>query len=37
MRTGYAGALLGERLNGVQIADGVIVLGAIVLAQRARS
>ncbi len=33
----YAAALLGERLNGVQIAGGVIVLGAIVLAQRARS
>jgi drug/metabolite transporter (DMT)-like permease len=33
----YAAALLGERLNGVQMAGGVIVLSAIVLAQRARS
>ena len=32
----YAGALLGERLSLVQIAGGVIVLAAIVLAQRTR-
>jgi drug/metabolite transporter (DMT)-like permease len=32
----YAGALLGERLSLVQIAGGVIVLAAIVLAQRMR-